>query len=199
MEGGFVALFRTAIKFYAQSIQNFERDPEGSYLHLITAIEILSSHFRPSPSKSIDPQTRRYLDIIETQLPDGKRIARHFEARSLQIKKRFVETILRLVDASFFDSSEASHQRGRLTLKHFEKTCAAAYDLRSQYIHTGLSFRNLVDSTNAGLNSEVQLMAESTSELAPRKHQYAPTFVGLERIVRCCLLRAAAEEKLYVE
>lgn len=196
----FLRIFQTASKFYCQAIQSFERDPEVAYLHLVTSIEVLSSLQSPSTKALHEPITAQYLQRIENELSDGPKIARHFRGKLLSIKRRFVAKIIDLVDDEFFSRSECQEQYGRLKLADFRKNCGAAYDLRSQYIHTGVPFGAWIERSMAGLNSEIQVgrpVVASKSYATALAN--APTFVGLERIVRYCLLKSAEQHKIYVE
>lgn len=196
----FLRIFQTASKFYSQAIQSFERDPEVAYLHLVTAIEVLSSSQGSTASDSYEPTTAEYLERIERELADGAKIAGHFREKMFSIKRRFVSKLTELVDEEFFARSECQEPYGQLKAKDFRKTCGAAYDLRSQYIHTGVPFGSWIGRSIAGINSEVQVghpVVESKSYAKALAN--APTFIGLERIVRYCLLKSAEQQKLYIE
>lgn len=196
----FVQIFQTASKFYCQAIQSFERDPEIAYLHLVTSIEILSSLPSSSRNDLHEPITAKYLDRIESELTDGPKISGHFRGKLLSIKRRFVAKIIELVDDGFFTRSECPEQYGRLKREDFRKNCGAAYDLRSQYIHTGVPFGAWIGRTMAGLNYEIQIgRPVVVSKSYAKALANAPTFVGLERIVRYCLLKSAELHKIYVE
>lgn len=195
----FLRIFQTACKFYCQAIQTVEKDPEVAYLHLVTSVEILSSLPNSTNDTLLDPTTTQYLERIEGELRDGMKVARHFRSKLLSIKRRFVNKILELVDDAFFTRSECQQQFGRLRQENFRKLCGAAYDLRSQYVHTGVPFGSWVSSSMAGTNSEIQVgrpVVSSKSYATALAN--APTFVGLERIVRFCLLKSAEKQGAYV-
>lgn len=120
--------------------------------------------------------------------------------RLLIIKKRFVQTITRFVDSGFFDRSESKYEFARLTSASFENVVGAAYDLRSKYVHTGIPFGRWVALRLGGSNTEVQVGQPVVSdrdlgEILAR----APTLVGLERIIRYCLLRFAEANGGYID
>jgi hypothetical protein len=187
--------FRGSAKFYLQALQNFEREPEVAYLHLITAGEILSNFTDYDTEALLDEQTKILIRTIRNQLPNGVAVASQITSRLLLVKKRFVQTITNLVDLSFFDRSDSRDPLSRLTSDSFEKAVAAAYDLRSKYVHTGIPFGHWVSL----FNSEVQLgrPVVEDNELGKILAQ-APTLVGLERIVRYCLLRFAEANGGYI-
>ena len=195
----FVRIFQTAAKFYAQALQTFERDAEVAYLHLVTSIEILSSLLSAPSTDLYDASTKHYLSVVEHGLPDGTKIAKHFRGKLLSIKKRFVRTITDLVDEDFFTRSESSEQFSRLKCESLVKNVAAAYDLRSQYVHTGVPFGRWIERSLGGVNCEVQVgrpVVESKSY--GKTLANAPTFVGLERLVRYCLLKSAERHGAYL-
>lgn len=196
----FLRIFQTSTKFYCQALQALERDAEVAYLHLVTAIEILSSSIDFTHADLLDANTQNYLGLIETEVKNGERVAKHFRSKLLSIRRRFIGTMLNLVDDEFFTRSECLETFGRLKRESFAKACAAAYDLRSQYLHTGAPFGPWVALNVAGHNTEIQV---GRPVVANKQYANAianaPTFVGLERIVRYCLLRVAERQNAYVE
>jgi hypothetical protein len=196
----FLRVFRGAAKFYLQAIQNAEHDPEVAYLHLITAGEILSHFHGYEKDRLLDNQTKQYLALIRNGLTDGPQIADFLSGKLLQVKRRFVETIVQLVDASFFERSEARMPLAGFKADSFRDSVSAAYDLRSRYVHTGIPFGSWVSLRLGGMNNEVQVGQPVVEDkrvgaiLAK-----APTFVGLERVMQYCLLRFAQLNGAYVE
>ena len=188
----FVQTFQGAAKFYLQALQNCEREPEVAYLHLITAGEILSNFNDFDKHELLDEQSKTLLDTIRAQLPNGAAVANQITEKLLLVKKRFVRTITSLVDPGFFERTESKEQVARLMPDSFEAAIGAAYDLRSKYVHTGIPFGGWVSLRLAGSNTEVQVGKPVVSDrdfgnILAR----APTLVGLERIIRYCLLRFA--------
>lgn len=195
----FVHAFQGSAKFYLQALQNFEREPEVAYLHLITAGEILSNFNEFDKQALLDEQTKALLGTIRDQLPNGTAVASQIIGKLLLIKKRFVQTITSLVDPGFFDRSESKEQFARLKSESFDKIVGAAYDLRSKYVHTGIPFGRWVSLRLAGSNTEVQIGQPVVSDKDFGKILAdAPTLVGLERIVRYCLLRFAEANGGYI-
>lgn len=190
--------FEGAAKFYLQALRNAEDQPEVAYLHLITAGEILSNFHEFDKLDLFDEQTKKVLAEIESGLTNGKKAASFISGRLLQIKRRFVKTLTQLVDESFFSRTETAPQYaefGRLVQDRFADAISAAYDLRSRYVHTGVPFRTWV----APGPIEVQLGAPVVGDKDfERILGRAPTFVGLERVIRYSLLRFAEAHGAYV-
>lgn len=185
-------VFHSAAKYYWQALQAGETDPEVGYLHLITAGEILSSSFDLTDEELIDPEALLILERIASHGEQGAKDARAIRSRLLGIKRRFVAAFIRLVDDEFFGRSESRHEIGRLTKANFERTMSAAYDLRSRYVHSGHSFGRWIQNFTHD-RAEVQLghpVIDDDRELA-KVLSRAPTFIGLERVVRYALLRYA--------
>ncbi|ADB17417.1 conserved hypothetical protein [Pirellula staleyi DSM 6068] len=196
----FLRSFQTICKFYLQSLQTAEHDPEVAYLHLITAIEVLSNFFEFEKDELLDDRTLNALSEIESGLTDGKQIAALFRSRMLQVKRRFLKSVLRLVDDDFFTRSEATEPLFALKLDSFESCMGAAYDLRSRYVHTGVPFGSWVSRGIGGPNTEVQVGApvvDEDRELGKLIGR-APTFAGLERVTRYVILRLAESQGVYV-
>jgi hypothetical protein len=188
----FVHAFQGSARFYCQALRSFEKDPEIAYLHLISAGEILSNCHDYGSRELLDGATKEYLDEIRKSIGNGDKIAAHFEGRLHFVKRRFVSTILDLVDGSFFERSEAEDGFGRFKVDSFRKSVAAAYDLRSKYVHTGAPFGRWVSLRMGGQNNEVQagkpvINDKQLSSVLER----APTLIGLERVIRYCLYQFA--------
>lgn len=185
----FLHFFDAASRFYLQALQCFETKPETAYLHLITCGEILSNYYEYDKEDLIDEKTKIILSAIENGLEDGPEVVKQIKSRLLQVKKRFVKTILNLINDHFFSNSESYNEHTKLEKDGFERRVAAAYDLRSRYVHTGIDFGDWI-TMNRLDNSEVQ---DGTPEIEDREFASmlakAPTYFGMERIMRYCLLR----------
>jgi hypothetical protein len=192
------ALFAAA-KFYHQALQNVESDPEVSYLHLVTSGEILANIHHPQNEDLLDEDVRAILDQIRRCLIDGEKAARTLAKQMRQIKRRFRSTVEDLIDERFFVATEDEPTRQKLKPEDLARRVSAAYDIRSRYVHTGLSFgawiapqRNRLDEILVG---RPILEDKRLSKLLQR----APTYIGLERVVRYCLIRFAEKHNLFVE
>jgi len=188
--------FQGASKFYWRALQAAEMDAEVAYLHLVTSGEILANAQEFDSDVLMDSSIREALRSIKASLPNGAKLATMLSSRMRQIKRRFTATLCDLLDEPFFSTGEASLNFCRLARGDFAKRVAAAYDLRSKYVHTGISFGNWVTPRGGG-NEEVH----SGKPVVPDKEfarilAVSPTYVGLERIIRYALLRYAAREGL---
>jgi hypothetical protein len=184
-----VVPFRTALKFYQQALLAAEHDMEIAYLHLISAGEILTGTFELDEALLVDAQTRALLARIGAGMPDGEKTARIVRSKLRGIKRRFVFGLESLLDPHFFEQSLAAHRFARLESSAIVKRLGAAYDLRSCYVHTGQSFGIVVGPRGMD-REEVQTgkPMHEDKEFA-KALACAPTYVGLERILRYCLLR----------
>jgi hypothetical protein len=195
LEHGFVetSAFSGAARFYARALEAAERDAEVAYLHLITAGEIIANAMYPDFDDSfLDETTRKALERIGKEMQDGDRLVRTIRKRLLQIKKRFVATIEELVDRKFFECSESKEVWAAFKYVGFSAAIGAAYDLRSRYVHTGVSFGKWIEPDALWWLPEVQsgkpLVGDS--EMAKILAR-APTFIGLERAIRYALMQFA--------
>lgn len=183
----FVRTFQSAAKFYLQALQNFEVDAEVAYLHLITAIEVLSSFYEFDERELIDEELIKALDRVRTELEGGDKIANAVRAKIYSVRKRFLKTVVRLLTQKFYEGSEADRDFEKLKPNDIEMRILAAYDLRSRYVHTGAPFGSWIDSPARG---EIQVGKPVVEDKDYGKILHrAPTFLGLERVVRYCLLR----------
>jgi len=196
----FLRTFQGASKFYLQAIQIAEHDAEVAYLHLITAGEILSHFHEYDKKQLLDDQTNEILARIQKSLPDGTKIANYISDRLLYVKRRFVETIVQLVDQEFFQRSEASQPFAGFKADSFRASVSAAYDLRSRYVHTGIPFGKWVSLKLGGMNNEVPVGFPVVEDKELGKIlAKAPTYIGLERVIRYCLLQFAKVNGAYFD
>jgi len=190
--------FIACCRFYSLALKNSEESPEVAYLNLITACEILSNHFDFTAEDLLDKETLELFSYLEENCEDRSCTVKQIKSQMRSIKRRFVKTLVDLVDTSFFDFSESTHPYGQLKKETFEKAIKAAYDLRSRYIHTCSAFGKWVAFSHGGSNNEVQFgtPALQSKELA-KIIKKAPTLVGLERIVRYALLQFASRNGVF--
>jgi hypothetical protein len=179
--------FRSAGKFYLQALQTFENNPETAYLNLITCGEILSNYYEYNKEDLLDEETINFLSVIESGIDNGHKISNQIKSRLLQIKKKFLKTILSLLTDLFFENTESLQPFTSLKKEDIKDRIAAAYDLRSRYVHTGIDFGGWVSasSTNAEIQTGTPVVDDKEFKTILAK---APTFIGLERIMRFCLL-----------
>lgn len=186
--------FHSSAKFYVQALQNIERDPEVAYLHLISSIEILSGFYDYPKEELWDSDLAALLARIREGMTDGEKVARQVGARLHQIKRAFVRTVTDLIDDEFFASNDCREPNYGLKADDFPRRIAAAYDLRSQYVHTGSPFGNWIDRPNEercfGRPAYLEPSLATTIERAP-------TYIGLERVVRYCLIRFLEKVGIY--
>jgi len=183
-------IFFAAARFYLRSLRNFEDDPEASYLDLITCGELLSGFYEFPESLLYDPETSKLLKNIVDGHAHGHKISRAIKGRLFQVKRRFVLTILRLLYSDFFNSTQASAPFAALKEHQIQERLMAAYDLRSIYVHTGAQFGGYL-RPHLGIMNEIMLgvpVIEGNKKLVDAL-TLAPTFLGLERLMRVCLLR----------
>jgi len=184
--------YTTAASFYRNALCTVDRQPELAYLNLITAGEVISNYFAFPKQDLLDDQARKVLNQIESTAQDGQKLVRFIKGRLYQVKRGFVKTFEELINDNFFNSGESVQPFGNLKKEDLSYHIAAAYDLRSKYVHSGIPFGKWVVLGAGSRNDEKQL---GTPMVADREYQKvlskAPTFVGLERILRFALLKLA--------
>lgn len=185
--------FLAAARFYQRALQAVEDDPEVAYLHLITAGEIIANHKPFVENEHVDKATRSALARIEREMQGGDALASMLRGKLRSVKRRFVTAIVSYLEPTFFDRSESSERFTRLTADDIEKRLGAAYDLRSKSVHTGRPFGSWIKPQHH--NAEVQHgepVVPGDRELERILYK-APTFVGLERLLRFALIGFAQE------
>jgi hypothetical protein len=191
-------LLLAAGRFYLQALQRVEESPEVAYLDLITAGEIISNYYRKndekySKDKLLDEETKNLINQIKEASEDGPELARKIKDKLFQVKKGFCRVLEDLLTDPFFANSEADRDFLRLQKDDIKERLPAAYDLRSKYVHEGVLFGNLVYSSVSDHYGDIQMKwpvfdKKETEKKEPKEMQ-APTYFGLERIIRYCLLR----------
>lgn len=181
--------FDTAAKFYYGALQAVERDPEVAYLHLITAGEILAEGSGIDSSDLLDEQIATVLDRISVEMKEGEKVARLLKGRLRQLKRKFAKALCSSLDDDFFAHSESEFEWGRLKSDDIETRLRAAYDLRSRYVHVGVPFGRWIAPTSNLNELQVGRPVVPDRELSDILAT-APTYLGLERVVRHCLVKA---------
>lgn len=188
-----IPLFNTAGKFYLRALQTYDTNPENAYLDLITCGEILSNHFTFEDEQMYDSALLKMFEEIEGQTTNGKNIVKNIKKRLYQVKRRFTFTILKLLTPDFYEAHEVPNGASTyasLTLDNIEARIKAAYDLRSMYVHTGIRFGKAIsfESYEVPIGTWTAVEGQIEKNLLKSINQ-APTFKGLERIIRFCLLQ----------
>lgn len=187
-----VATFLSAARFYRRALLSIETDPEGAYLNLVTAGEIISNFHEFSDEDSLDDDARHMLARVANEMKNGDRAASFLRARLRGIKRRFVSAITSMVDDSFFDRWEAESQWGSFKKDDFDRRIAAAYDLRSRFVHSGYPFGHWINLQMSRFEVQIGEPVVADKEMA-KVLAKAPLFTGLERVIRYVLLTMAAE------
>ena len=175
-------------KFYMRALQNAEYNPEVAYLHLITAGEMLSSFFQYSKEEMFDEQTLEDLDTIRSEIEDGSKIVNRILNRFTNVKKAFVKSLCSLLDDSFYVIAKSEKKFAPFVPENIEENIGAAYNLRSKYVHTGMSFGRWVGTSRDHSDLQFGKPVVSDSEFT-KILKKAPKFVGLERLMRYCILK----------
>ncbi|EKB1992660.1 HEPN domain-containing protein [Vibrio parahaemolyticus] len=183
-----ITKLNAACKFYMQALQNVEHEPEVAYLHLITAGEILAGAYQFEKEEILDQEMLKVLSTIENELEGGRKLARQIEKRLLGVKRTFVKALCSLIDDDFFCQTKLESEISTFTQENIEQCIGAAYDLRSKYVHTGSPFGIWIKPKGHG--SDLQFGRPVVSDTGFGKIlARAPTFQGLERFIRYCLLK----------
>lgn len=190
--------FHGAAAFYRRALQAIEDDPEVAYLHLITAGEIISNSVAFDPAKHLDDDIRAALSQVASGMPDGDRLERILLARLRGIKRRFVDAITSLIDDDFFARNETVHGFGGMPREDFARRIAAAYDLRSQHVHTGYDFGRWIAPSGHGEEVQLGKPVVPDKEMA-KVLARAPLFAGLERVLRYSILNFGRQLGLNLE
>ncbi|MHB8068189.1 MAG: hypothetical protein ACYDIC_09845 [Desulfobaccales bacterium] len=174
--------------FYARALRVAEEDPETAFLHFITCGEILSNFREYEDRDLLDTQMLSDLERIASDMDGGDKIANRVRKRLFQVRRKFVLTVTQLLSEAFYKGSESKESFCALKAEDIDQRVKAAYDLRSLYLHTGRSFGVWFAHTTRYIE-EVQLGTPVIEDKKLKKIiSDSPTLIGLERIMRFCLL-----------
>jgi hypothetical protein len=176
-------------RFYVHALQHAGSQPEIAFLDLITCGEILSNFFEYDKDELLDEQIKGDLVQITEQIDDGEEISRRIRDQLFSVKRKFTKTILSLLNPYFFQQTESRDSWASLMESDISKRIKAAYDLRSRYVHTGQTFGEWV-APSYGFNWEIHIGKPVIRDTKLKKILIrSPTLIGMERIMRFCLLR----------
>jgi hypothetical protein len=176
---------------YAESLRLFVIDKEIAYFRLIQSLECLvdKRDYSDEQLYGHDEQLTFYLSwLVSLEDNKGKKAASYFKNRLYQVKRSVLLLIDELIDDAFFHTKNNS-----LTPTSLKQGIAAAYDLRSCYIHTGEQFGMWIDPVN-GRAGDTEIIPTSFLGLCEDENiaallRKSLTYLGLEKVVRYVILK----------
>ena len=137
-----------------------------------------------------------YLHLITA----GEILAGYFRYTDTRgVKRKFVRALCSLLDDGFYIAPDSIPAHARFHPNNIEENVGAAHDLRSRYVHTGAPFGRWVEPVLGirGGDLQIGVPVVKDRELG-RILAVAPTFLGLERLVRYCVLTYMASHGVLV-
>ena len=176
-------------KFYNRALRIFPHEPELAFLDLITCGEMISSFYDEqfTDEELYDENLLTYFEDVR-RLENGRAIVNNIKSRLYQVKRKFTSSILRNLNDEFFANDETVSNVGRITRENSESVIKAGYDLRSLYVHEGLEFGKYITPEQNQNNELVINEPLQLGQRASRTITRSPSFLGLERMIRFCLL-----------
>jgi hypothetical protein len=185
----FLNILISAGKFYRRALEKFEEDPEASYVDLVTAGEVISNVPDYSDEELFDEEWIKTFETIEKYVPEEEQIVGFLKGKLYQVRRKYTLTLLRGLDESFYSSSDGTENSSRIVPEKAESTIKASYDIRSKYVHTGSRFGTWIVPYKVALNEMVIGRPGNMEKEFSKTVSKAPTFVGLEKMVRYALYR----------
>jgi hypothetical protein len=187
-----------AAKCYSQALRLFPIDREIAYLRLIQSLECVvdKTSFSDEELFSHDKELWSHIRWLESlEQTKGAKVAKFVKGRLYQITRSVLLWVKQYLDDGFFVSASFS-----LTADELELYIPAAYSLRSKYVHSGIAFGDFVDPVD-GRCERFERIPDYFCALCPdtdlrKTLNRAPTFLGLQRLVRYCLLKYLEKENL---
>ena len=127
-----------------------------------------------------------YLHLITA----GEILGGYFRyADTKGVKKKFIRVLCSLLDDGFYCAPDSTPIHARFAPNNIKESVGAAHDLRSRYVHTGAPFRKWVEPALGMGGGDLQIGRPVVEDRAlGRILAAAPTFLGLERLVRYSVL-----------
>lgn len=202
--------FLTAGKFYLRSLQSVDTDIEGAFLDLVTCGEILANRHEYAEDELYDENTQKIFEELKSKGVTEESV-KVIKQRFFQVKRKFVMTLKSFLNKKFFTKTESKEEWGRLKEEKIEGIIKSVYDLRSQYVHNGITFKTWIEPEEyymneiTGLSSGVKANIDNTEVLNKKERkniqkilEKAPTYLGLERIMRFSLLSLLHNNGVYI-
>lgn len=183
------------LNMYSQSLSVFESMPDVSFLSLICCSELFN-HISKGEG---DKERKKLIDGAQSILDNMRekgcerrhidRVAEKFSPTS----KALNEKIVSYLDSQFFERSESLDQDKRLTSENAPEAIKRAYGLRSKYVHSGSeSGLGTMSSVSGGV---VEVWGDlNRSGKIDKNLSKSLSLVGLERVVRFCMLKHANDK-----
>jgi hypothetical protein len=177
----------TAGRCYQRALQCLESDPELAYLSLVTAGEVLVDKLVFTDDDLYDPETQARLAAIKDKA--GADQAHWVGKRLFQVTRKFCFGLSKLVNDAFFAGGESKDPNYMFQKGDFNSRMKAAYKVRCKFHHAGRGFGIWVkplDNENADISGGTPCSKDNEWKAIIT---LAPTLIGLERVIRFCLLR----------
>lgn len=184
-------IFLASGSFYLRALQIIEEQPEIAFVDLVTSGEILSNYFDYEDNELFDDHIKKLMKEIYDCHPDPDKAVGLIKNRLLQVRKKYSLTLTNLLNNNFFSQTESIDQVACLCQAGIEQRIKASYDLRSLYVHTGLKFGNWITALYRNGHEIITGKPIVHDKDYQKLLMLTPTFGGLERIIRYCLLSFA--------
>jgi hypothetical protein len=182
-----IRMFLTAGGFYLRSLQGLEDHPEAAFVDLVTAGEVLSNFYEIAEDELLDDEIKELIAYLRTHHPSPDKAANLVRSRLYQVRRRYTKALTLLLNDYFFGHTESTVPYGHLEKGEIVSRIRASYDLRSRYVHTGLSFGGCITGMDdMGLETGAHCVMENQDDT--KLVNAGLSYVGLERTVRYCLL-----------
>ena len=182
--------FWYAGRYYIQAIRIVEESPELAFLSLITAGEILASHFKYPIEELLDENTKQLLKQLKGLGKDGEKLHKKVSSKLMGISEAFCKFIIDCLDSDFFNRTEAKHEFQKLSESDIKQRLKAAYNLRSKNVHAGKLPSSWMAVNYLRDNEEVIHSNPVIEDKDMQKSiKRSPTFIGMERIIRYSLIK----------
>jgi len=174
--------------FYLRAIQLIEDQPEMAFVDLVTAGEILSNYFDFTDEELFDDSIKKLINEIHGCHQEPDKAVKLIKSRLFQVRRKYSLTLTSLLNKNFFSKTESPEKLASLSEDKIDQRIKASYDLRSLYVHTGLKFGNWI--TALYHHGHETIIGDPVVEDKDYQKllKLTPTFGGLERIIRYCLL-----------
>lgn len=192
--GTLFSILKSVGEYYLKAICEYEHNPEIAFIHLVTCGEILSNFMKHNKIDLIDNRILDDLKIIRENVKDGEKVSNRLLSQFGLVKSKYTNTLVTFLDDEFFDKTQSQNDSTRLLKSNIIRRIKASYDVRSKMLHTGELYNGWIAHSIYSKDEIVDGKPILNNKEYEKLIQLCPTFAGMERIIRYCLIKILCQK-----
>ncbi|MBP9668852.1 MAG: hypothetical protein KBE09_01025 [Candidatus Pacebacteria bacterium] len=188
LPGTFHHRFANAVRLYALALREVGVNDQQAYIHLVSAIEILSKHqVLPEARDPLQGVVDQLKSVLEQGTPEAKGdLGNLLEQRKTMLK--FIAFIQEHSDGKFTDRPVEGAMEHKIYKDNLPDALKKIYKARSKYLHEGSSMYLSVPRVTVADCDYDSSMGQTIDNRQFDPEDKLPNLVFFEKLVRECLL-----------